>query len=131
MGFWGTFFLCLIVSPLLGVIISALSGNKETEQNNNDTKNNLKELLLKEIEKLKKEEELDLISEEGKEELIELTYRYKNYDSWYALNKEENKIKKGWVYTLKRVVSAVVSILIVLIVIWLLLLFSIDLNNSY
>ena len=71
-GFWGTFILCLFLSPLLGVIISATSGDKELEQTKKQPKTVEKEKLLKEIETLKKEEELHLISEEGKVKLEEL-----------------------------------------------------------
>lgn len=76
MGFWGTFFLCLILSPLLGVIISAVSGDKEKPK----PRKSQKELLLNQIEELKKEDELGLLSEKNKQKLEKLTQTYKNYD---------------------------------------------------
>ena len=93
-GFWGTFFLCLFLSPLLGVIISATSGNKEIRQTKKESKSVEKEKLLKQIENLKKEEELDLISEEGKIKLDELTAVYKNYDEWYNSQKKNRVIER-------------------------------------
>ena len=90
-GFWGTFFLCLLLSPLLGVIISVASGNKEIRQTKKENKSVEKEKLLKQIENLKKEEELDLISEDGKIKLDELTTLYKNYDEWHS-QQQKNKI---------------------------------------
>lgn len=117
-GFWGTFFLCLILSPLLGVIISATSGNKEIRQTTKQTKTNKKQELLKEIENLKKEEDLGLISEEGRVKLDELIDRYKNYDEWHSLQ-QKNKIvelekqkKQGRINLFKVIFVIMVLILI-------------------
>lgn len=117
-GFWGTFFLCLFLSPLLGVIISATSGNKEIRQTTKQTKTNKKQELLKEIENLKKEEDLGLISEEGRVKLDELIDRYKNYDEWHSLQ-QKNKIvelekqkKQGRINLFKVIFVIMVLILI-------------------
>ena len=117
-GFWGTFFLCLILSLLLGVIISATSGNKEIRQTTKQTKTNKKQELLKEIENLKKEEDLGLISEEGRVKLDELIDRYKNYDEWHSLQ-QKNKIvelekqkKQGRINLFKVIFVIMVLILI-------------------
>lgn len=117
-GFWGTFFLCLILSPLLGVIISATSGNKEIRQTTKQTKTNKKQELLKEIENLKKEEDIGLISEEGRVKLDELIDRYKNYDEWHSLQ-QKNKIvelekqkKQGRINLFKVIFVIMVLILI-------------------
>ena len=115
-GFWGTFFLCLLLSPLLGVIISVASGNKEIRQTTKQIKTNKKQELLKEIETLKKEEELDLISEEGKIELEKLIERYKNYDKWQSLQQKniirerEEQSRSGWISVFKSI--AVIFILL-------------------
>ena len=117
-GFWGTFFLCLILSPLLGVIISATRGNTEIRQTTQPTKTTKKQELLKAIENLKKEEDIGLISEEGRVKLDELIDRYKNYDEWHSLQ-QKNKIvelekqkKQGRINLFKVIFVIMVLILI-------------------
>lgn len=129
-GFWGTFFLCLFLSPLLGVIISATSGNKEVEQTKKQTKSVEKEKMLKEIENLKKEEELDLISEEDKVRLDEFIALYKNYDEWYSYQlanktiERKEQSKSDWINLLK----VIAIVFAVMIIIWLLLILSMESN---
>jgi len=124
-GFWGTFFLCLFLSPLLGVIISATSGNKEIRQTTKQIKTNKKQELLKEIETLKKEEELDLISEEGKIELEKLKERYKNYDKWQSLQQKniirerEEQSRSGWISVLKSIAVIIFSLGVIWFIAWL------------
>lgn len=114
MGFWGTFFLCLILSPLLGVIISAVSGDKEKPK----PKKSQKELLLNQIEELKKEDELGLISEKNKLKLEKLTHTYKNYDETLRETKlnrrkeQEEQNKKMGLVLLGIFISLVVALTI-------------------
>jgi uncharacterized membrane protein len=122
-GFWGTFFLCLFLSPLLGVIISATSGNKEIRQTKNQIKTNKKQELLKQIEHLKKEEELGLISEEGKIKLDELTAVYKNYDEWSSIHQKNKSIelekqKKQGRTSLYKTLITIVFVMMVMILIF-------------
>lgn len=124
-GFWGTFFLCLLLSPLLGVIISVASGNKEIRQTKKENKSVEKEKLLKQIENLKKEEELDLISEEGKIELEKLIERYKNYDKWQSLQQKniirerEEQSRSGWISVLKSIAVIIFSLGVIWFIAWL------------
>ena len=85
MGFWGTFLLCILISPLLGVIISAVSGDKDKPKKNNIKKNEI----LNQIEELKKAEDLDLISAKDKEKLEELIETYKRYDDDVKIKTEK------------------------------------------
>lgn len=87
MGFWGTFLLCILISPLLGVIISAVSGDKDKPKKNNTKKNEI----LNQIEELKKAEDLDLISAKDKEKLEELIETYKNYDENVKIKTEKRE----------------------------------------
>ena len=127
-GFWGTFFLCLFLSPLLGVIISATSGNKEIRQTKKEIKTNEKQDLLKQIEHLKKEEELGLISEEGKIELEKLIERYKNYDKWHSLQQKniirerEEQSQQDWFgKNIVNVFGVIIFVMMVLILIFYIL----------
>jgi gas vesicle protein len=90
MGFWGTFLLCILISPLLGVIISAVSGDKDKPKTNNTKKKEI----LNQIEELKKEEDLDLISAKGKEKLEELVETYKSYDDNVKVKSKYNSKKQ-------------------------------------
>lgn len=87
MGFWGTFLLCILISPLLGVIISAVSGDKDKPKKNNTKKNEI----LNQIEELKKAEDLDLISAKDKGKLEELIESYKNYDDNVKIKTEKRE----------------------------------------
>jgi len=76
-GFWGAFLLSLLLSPIIGIIITLVSKNKEDEeykkkllrapQNQQETLHKLssqKNSVVDELEKLKKLKEENLISED-------------------------------------------------------------------
>jgi uncharacterized membrane protein len=96
-GFWGTFGICLLLSPLLGVIIAVSSGNRAKPLSRVEKNKKAKKDLLNQIEELKKEEELGLISDVNKLKLDELVESYKKYDEQVLQTNEKVVQNKAWI----------------------------------
>ena len=96
-GFWGTFGICLLLSPLLGVIIAVSSGNRPKPLSRVEKNKKAKKDLLNQIEELKKEEELGLISDVNKLKLDELVESYKKYDEQVIQTNEQAVHNNAWI----------------------------------
>lgn len=115
-GFWGTFGLCLLLSPLLGVIIAVSSGNRPKSLTKIEKTQKLKKELLNQIEELKKEEALGLISEANKLRLNEMVASYKKYNEQVIQEsipgKNSSQKEPSWISTIILTLGLILALFI-------------------
>lgn len=90
------FWLSLFFSPIIGILIGISSERKQVFKYSDSNSDDRKDLLLSQIVRLKKEEELGIISDNGKVKLQILITEYQNFDQIEEESKRKRELEREY-----------------------------------